>query len=128
MAVKKTNKEQKPVEVVEVQETPVVDTEPVEEEVSVEIPVEEETPVEETPAVEVETPEVEVEEPEVKVDVEKAEVNVSSKPSGNVKIRMRTDHKCCIAMERYDLKAGKTYVVPVNVKNILNRAGLLAPL
>ena len=122
MAVKKTNKEQKPVEVVEVQETPVVDTEPVEEEVSVEIPVEEETPVE------VETPEVEVEEPEVKVDVEKAEVNVSNKPSGNVKIRMRTDHKCCIAMERYDLKAGKTYVVPVNVKNILNRAGLLAPL
>ena len=121
MAVKKTNKEQKPVEVVEVQETPVVDTEPVEEEVSVEIPVEEETPVEETPAVEVETP-------EVKVDVEKAEVNVSNKPSGNVKIRMRTDHKCCIAMERYDLKAGKTYVVPVNVKNILNRAGLLAPL
>ena len=128
MAVKKTNKEQKPVEVVKVQETPVVDTEPVEEEVSVEIPVEEETPVEETPAVEVETPEVEVEEPEVKVDVEKAEVNVSNKPSGNVKIRMRTDHKCCIAMERYDLKAGKTYVVPVNVKNILNRAGLLAPL
>ena len=122
MAVKKTSKEQKPVEVVEVQETPVVDTEPVEEEVSVEIPVEEETPVE------VETPEVEVEEPEVKVDVEKAEVNVSNKPSGNVKIRMRTDHKCCIAMERYDLKAGKTYVVPVNVKNILNRAGLLAPL
>lgn len=118
MAVKKTSKEQKPVEVVEVQETPVVDTEPVEEE----------TPVEETPAVEVETPEVEVEEPEVKVDVEKAEVNVSNKPSGNVKIRMRTDHKCCIAMERYDLKAGKTYVVPVNVKNILNRAGLLAPL
>ena len=122
MAVKKTSKEQKPVEVVEVQETPVVDTEPVEEEVSVEIPVEEETPVE------VEAPEVEVEEPEVKVDVEKAEVNVSNKPSGNVKIRMRTDHKCCIAMERYDLKAGKTYVVPVNVKNILNRAGLLAPL
>ena len=128
MAVKKTNKEHKPVEVVEVQETPVVDTEPVEEEVDVEIPVEEETPVEETPAVEVETPEVVVEEPEVKVDVEKAEVNGSNKPSGNVKIRMRTDHKCCIAMERYDLKAGKTYVVPVNVKNILNRAGLLAPL
>ena len=127
MAVKKTNKEHKPVEVVEVQETPVVSTDETVEEVSVEIPVEEETTVEET-SIEVETPEVEVEEPEVKVDVEKAEVNVSSKPSGNVKIRMRTDHKCCIAMERYDLKAGKTYVVPVNVKNILNRAGLLAPL
>lgn len=127
MAVKKTNKEQKLVEVVEVQETPVVSTDETVEEVSVEIPVEEETTVEET-SIEVETPEVEIEEPEVKVDVEKAEVNVSNKPSGNVKIRMRTDHKCCIAMERYDLKAGKTYVVPVNVKNILNRAGLLAPL
>ena len=127
MAVKKTNKEHKPVEVVEVQETPVVSTDETVEEVSVEIPVEGETTVEET-SIEVETPEVEIEEPEVKVDVEKAEVNVSSKPSGNVKIRMRTDHKCCIAMERYDLKAGKTYVVPVNVKNILNRAGLLAPL
>lgn len=128
MAVKKTNKEQKPVEVVEVQETPVVSTNEAVEEVNFEIPVEEETTVEETSAIEVETPEVEIEEPEVKVDVEKAEVNVSNKPSGNVKIRMRTDHKCCIAMERYDLKAGKTYVVPVNVKNILNRAGLLAPL
>ena len=41
---------------------------------------------------------------------------------------MRVDHKCCIAMERYDLVAGKTYVVPRNVKNILNKAGLLAPL
>ena len=128
MAVKKTNKEQKPVEVVEVQETPVVSTNETVEEVNVEIPVEEEATVEETSSIEVETPEVEIEEPEVKVGVEKAEVNVSNKPSGNVKIRMRTDHKCCIAMERYDLKAGKTYVVPVNVKNILNRAGLLAPL
>ena len=86
--------------------------------------------VEEKTEVETTTPEVEI--PEVKtdvdVDVKSAEVKESNRPNGNVKIRMRVDHKCCIAMERYDLKAGKTYTVPENVKEILNRAGLLAPL
>lgn len=85
--------------------------------------------VEETP--EVEVPEVEVETPvadEVVVDTESAQVDTSKKPNGSVKIRMRVDHKCCIAMERYDLKEGKTYVVPENVKRVLNKAGLLAPL
>ena len=79
---------------------------------------------------EVEVPEVEVEEPkaDIEVDADKAEVKANNRPNGNVKIRMRVDHKCCIAMERYDLKAGKTYVVPENVKRILNKAGLLAPL
>lgn len=106
--------------------------------VEVETPVE--TPVENTGDVTVEEPvenndvqEVEVETPvetteEVSVDTTKADVDTSNKPSGNVKIRMRVDHKCCIAMERYDLKAGKTYTVPENVKRILNNAGLLAPL
>ena len=65
--------------------------------------------------------------PDVQVDTE-AKVDTSNKPEEKVKIRMRVDHKCCIAMERYDLVAGKTYVVPRNVKNILNKAGLLAPL
>lgn len=64
----------------------------------------------------------------IEVDEGKADVDVSNKPNGNVKIRMRVDHKCCIAMERYDLKANKTYTVPMNVKNILNKAGYLAPL
>ena len=77
-----------------------------------------------------ETPEVEIEEKteEVKVDLNTTTVNASNKPDGKVKIKMRTDHRCTIAMERYDLVAGKTYVVPRNVKNILNKAGLLAPL
>ena len=100
------------------------------EEVKVETPIEEvenvEVEVEETPEVEVETP-VE-EETEVEVDTENVKVDNSNKPDGNVKIRMRVDHKCCIAMERYDLKEGKTYVVPTNVKRILNDAGVLAPL
>lgn len=74
---------------------------------------------------------VKVEEPsksDIDVSVEDAVVNTAKKPNGNVKIRMRVDHKCCIAMERYDLKEGKVYTVPENVKNILNRAGLLSPL
>ena len=84
-----------------------------------------ETPEVEVPEVEVETPN---EKPDVEVDTNNTEVNTANKPNGNVKIRMRCDHKCCIAMERYDLKAGKVYVVPANVKNILNKAGYLAPL
>ena len=79
------------------------------------------------------TIEVEVEEEpsntdDVEVSVEDAVVNTAKKPNGNVKIRMRVDHKCCIAMERYDLKADKVYTVPENVKEILNKAGLLSPL
>ena len=83
--------------------------------------------------VQVEVPEVEVPENDtqdstVEVETDKAQVNTSNKPNGNVKIRMRVDHKCTIAMERYDLKAGKTYTVPLNVKRVLNKAGLLSPL
>ena len=63
--------------------------------------------------------------PEVKVDTT---INEQNKPMENVKIRMAKDHSCVIAMERYDLKAGKTYIVPRNVRNILNRHGLLKPL
>ena len=72
------------------------------------------------------TPEVEVKTPEIDIDLE-ASKN-SHRKEGNVKIRMRVDHRCTIAMEHYDLKAGNTYVVPENVKRILNNAGLLAPL
>lgn len=112
MAVKKANTKptEKNVEV-EVEETVVSNTE---------------EQVEEAVEVEIEIPtKVEVEEPKVDVEVNTQSTN---RPSGNAKIRMRVDHKCCIAMERYDLKAGKTYTVPENVKRILNKAGLLAPL
>lgn len=66
-------------------------------------------------------------------DAPKVEVNTSSapdtskKPEERVRIRLRVDHNCCIAMEFYEFKAGKVYHVPKNVKRILNRAGLLAP-
>lgn len=65
-------------------------------------------------------PKVEVSEPTVS--------DTGVKPKENVKIRLRVDHSCCIAMERYDFKAGRTYNVPKNVKRILNRAGVLSPL
>ena len=128
MAVKKANKATEDVKV----ETPVeVETPEVEVE-AVETPVEEQVEVEDTVETpEVEIPEVDVEEKkedEPKVEVDQTAPDTANRPNGKVKIRMRVDHKCCIAMERYDLKAGKTYTVPENVKKVLNKAGLLAPL
>lgn len=121
MAVKKVDNKN-----VELENTNVEVLPPVEDvEATLEAPVVEEVAF----GAEVEVPEVKVDTvPAVEFDTASANVNVNNKPNGNVKIRMRVDHKCCIAMERYDLKAGKTYVVPENVKNILNKAGYLAPL
>lgn len=45
-----------------------------------------------------------------------------------VRIRMRVDHQCTIAMKRYSFKKGKCYDVPPNVKSILGKRGLLDPL
>lgn len=76
-----------------------------------------------------ETVEVEPEVSEPVISVDTTTVKESNIPEEkNVKIRMRVNHSCTIAMQRYDLKAGQCYNVPVNVKDILNRAGLLAPL
>lgn len=127
MAVKKVQK----AEDVKV-ETPVVDETPevtVPENVKVETP--EESEKETTTAPEQETSEVDVtvpdvEEPEVSVDT--SSVDDSKKPENMVKVRMRTDHKCTIGGELYQLESGKVYTVPENVKRILNKAGLLSPL
>lgn len=127
MAVKKVQK----AEDVKV-ETPVVDETPevtVPENVKVETS--EESEKETTTAPEQETPEVDVtvpdvEEPEVSVDT--SSVDDSKKPENMVKVRMRTDHKCTIGGELYQLESGKVYTVPENVKRILNKAGLLSPL
>lgn len=130
MAVKKLKDTEVKTQEVETVETNV--------EVSENVEVNTETETDSVEEVQVEVPEVEVPEIEVpendtqdstiEVETEKAQVNTSNKPNGNVKIRMRVDHKCTIAMERYDLKAGKTYTVPLNVKRVLNKAGLLSPL
>lgn len=65
--------------------------------------------------------------------IDKLEVDVkanedSVRKEGLVRVRMREDHKCIIAMEKYDLKKGQCYNVPENVKRILSEHGLLAPL
>lgn len=126
MAVKKVQK----AEDVKV-ETPVVDETPevtVPENVKVETPEESEkeitAPEQETPEVDVTVPDVE--EPEVSVDT--SSIDDSKKPENMVKVRMRTDHKCTIGGELYQLESGKVYTVPENVKRILNKAGLLSPL
>lgn len=87
------------------------------------------------------TVDIPVKEGEVVVENNRTEVDIDTnnfkveeknipaeKISNNAKIRMRVDHKCTIAMQRYDLKAGQVYTVPKNVRDILNRAGLLSPL
>lgn len=91
--------------------------------------VDESVEVEQTPIVDfgIEEPEKK-EEPSVDVNEEAFEEDSTTYVEKIVKIRMRVDHRCFIAMQRYDLKAGQTYNVPVNVKDILNRAGLLSPL
>lgn len=66
--------------------------------------------------------------PKVNVEVAPTGVDENKKPEERVKIRLRVDHNCCIAMEFYEFKANNVYTVPKNVKRILNRAGLLAPL
>ena len=129
MAVKKVKENTKNTEVlnedVEVNENIVETTNAIENDVAENTEVEEVSKEVET--VEVETPPTEEEKSGVDVDAEAIKVKDSNKPD-SVKIRMRVDHKCTIAMERYDLVAGKTYTVPQNVKRILNNAGLLAPL
>lgn len=67
-------------------------------------------------------------EPEVAVATKEDTIDNSKMVESRVKIRMRVDHTCTIAMERYEFKQGEVYRVPRNVKRILNRAGLLAPL
>lgn len=66
--------------------------------------------------------------PEVFVDQSAFVPDESNIQEGNVRIRMREDYSCCIAMERYEFKKNKCYTVPKNVKRVLNRAGLLIPL
>jgi len=65
---------------------------------------------------------------DVKVEVDATANDFRNIPKANVKIKTNRDYSCVIAMVRYDLVAGKVYNVPRNVKNILNRAGVLAPL
>lgn len=59
--------------------------------------------------------------------VEEAKATVTSN-NGNVRIRANRKHHCFIGGTHYYLEKGQCYNVPMNVKEILNRAGILAPL
>lgn len=56
-------------------------------------------------------------------------LNVVQKPAvKNVKILPKENHSCCIGGVRYFLKKGVQTNVPQEVKDILNKSGLLMPL
>ena len=89
-----------------------------------------------TPEVEVETEVVETTEPEVEVAEDNTEIEVDTKIADvknaptekNVRVKLKKDFSFNFGSERYEFKEGQCYNVPANVKEILNRAGLLAPL
>lgn len=114
MAVKKAVKKDTTPEV-EVQETPVVDTEVGDNTKEVEVETD----------VEVSVPE-EGKEPEV--DIDSKAVEDKTVVHKNVRVRANRDHRCFIGGELYDLKEGQCYNVPEFVKKTLNKAGVLAPL
>lgn len=65
----------------------------------------------------------------VEVDVKGSAVKESEKPQKNVRIKLSTNHRCCIGGEWYNFQAGTCYNVPASVKEILMRVeGLLLPL
>ncbi len=115
MAVKKAVKKDTTPEV-EVQETPVVETE----EVSVDTEVEDKTK-----EVKVSVSE---EEKEPEVEIDSKAVEDKTVVHKNVRVRANRDHRCFIGGELYDLKEGQCYNVPEFVKSVLNKAGILAPL
>lgn len=114
MAVKKAVKKDTTPEV-EVQETPVVDTEVGDNTKEVEVETD----------VEVSVPE---EEKEPKVEIDSKAVEDKTVVHKNVRVRANRDHRCFIGGELYDLKEGQCYNVPEFVKKTLNKAGVLAPL
>ena len=74
----------------------------------------------------IETP---VETVEEKTDEVTANENIVQKPVvKNVKILPNCDHTCSIGGTRYFLKKGVQTNVPQEVKDILNKSGLLMPL
>ena len=88
----------------------------------------EEVKVDVTPEVEVDTAEEITVEEHKGLEVDTTPVSEEPKVTGNVRVRMKKDHSCFIGGEHYVLTAGQCYNVPANVKEILNRADLLAPL
>lgn len=66
-------------------------------------------------------------EPIIEVNEDKVDTSKIATPT-NVRIKMKTDHKCCIGGEFYVFKKGSCYNVPKEVKMRLAKAGVLLPL
>ena len=79
------------------------------------------------PDVEVEVEETKTEEPEVSVDTTVADVSNAPKEK-NVRVKIKKDISFNFGNERYDLKEGQCYNVPVAVKLHLNKFDALSPL
>ena len=95
------------------------------EEVSVEEVKVEEVVTEET----TEEPEVEVEETETKVEVDTTVADVKNAPKEkNVRVKVKKDISFNFGNEKYVMKEGQCYNVPVTVKLHLNKFDALSPL
>ena len=113
MAVKKATKKEE----VSVEETKVED-----------VVTEETTEVStEEPDVEVEVEETKTEEPEVSVDTTVADVSNAPKEK-NVRVKIKKDISFNFGNEKYVMKEGQCYNVPVAVKLHLNKFDALSPL
>ena len=95
------------------------------EEVAVEEVKVEEVVTEET----TEEPEVEVEETETKVEVDTTVADVKNAPKEkNVRVKVKKDISFNFGNEKYVMKEGQCYNVPVAVKLHLNKFDALSPL
>lgn len=87
-----------------------------------------ENPIEETPEVESES-EIEIPEAVTAEDEITMEENIAQKsPVKSVRVCPSEDHSCSIGGVRYFFKKGVCQNVPLEVKEILVKAGLLSPL
>lgn len=86
------------------------------------------TEVEETTVVEVFEESKEVEETKEPEKTEEPKTVIVPKAEKMVKVCPRANHACFIGGTRYNFIKGKTVTVPIQVKQILSKSDLLAPL
>lgn len=120
MSVRKATKKEEEVKVEDVKVEETVDTT---EEVTEVSETNEEKPEEEFEVVE----EAKTDEPEVDVDTTVADVSNAPKEK-NVRVKVKKDISFNFGNEKYDLKQGQCYNVPVSVKLHLNKFDVLSPL
>ena len=119
MGVKKVTKKESPVEEVKVEE--VTEVTEVTEEVTEDVEVTETTTEETTEEV--------TEEPTTEIEVDTKVADVSNAPKDkNVRVKVKKDISFNFGNEKYVMKEGQCYNVPVAVKLHLNKFDALSPL